>query len=173
MLSARAKKQWKNPIYRKRMLKSIKISWNKSRRKQASIRIFGEKHPMWGKHHSFETKEKIGNAHRGEKHYNWKGGKKKDKSGYILIYKPEHPYARRHSARYGNRKYITEHRLIIEKFIRRFLFPEEHVHHLGKKDDNRPHMLMAFSSNSAHKRFEGKGHITPEEIIFDGRKLKH
>lgn len=29
----------------------------------------GEKHPMYGKHHSYETRRKISDAHKGEKHH--------------------------------------------------------------------------------------------------------
>jgi hypothetical protein len=50
--------------------------------------------------------------------------------------------------------------------------PEEKVHHLGAKDDNRPQMLMAFVSDSAHKRFEKNGQVKSGEIIFDSRKFQ-
>lgn len=86
-------------------------------------------------------------------------------NGYLCIYKPEHPFA--HCG------YIRKHRLIVEQQIGRYLLPYEDVHHLGTKNDNRPHMLMAFSSHSAHIRFERKIKIKPSEIIFDGRKLNN
>ena len=96
----------------------------------------------------------------GENNPRWKGGRRYNYAGYIQIYKPEHPFSR-----YG---YIFEHRLIVEQQIERYLLPNEHVHHLGKKDDNRPEMLMAFISNSAHKRFENGHILKPHEIIFNG-----
>ena len=100
----------------------------------------------------------------GEKAPNWKGGKNKNFDGYIYIYQPTHPY----SGKFG---YILEHRLVVEKQINRYLLPTETCHHLEAKDDNRPHMLMAFINNSAHKRFENKGKVKQSEIIFDGRQV--
>ncbi len=95
---------------------------------------------------------------------NWQGGRIK-RNGYICIKKPKHPFS-------NSQGYIREHRFIIEKFIGRFLQPEEASHHLGKKTDNRPHLLMAFANNPAHMRFhKNPDSVKPAEIIFDGRKL--
>lgn len=94
----------------------------------------------------------------------WKGGRIKHNKGYILILKHKHPFGDHHG-------YVFEHRLVIEKQIGRYLTSKEQVHHLGERDDNRPKMLMAFSSNSAHTRFERGKKIKSSEIIFDGRKL--
>jgi len=117
-----------------------------------------------GKHHIKETKDKIGKAFCGKNNPNWKGGKFLQSKGYVLIYSPKHPYA--------IDNYVLEHRLIIEKQIGRYLTPKEVTHHLGAKDDNRPHMLMAFINQSTHKRFhKNPDKVKPEETIFDGRKL--
>jgi len=60
----------------------------------------------------------------------WKGGKHKDGKGYVLIYKPKHPYATK-------KHYIMEHRLVMEKKLGRYLTKDEIVHHKnGIKDDN-------------------------------------
>lgn len=107
-----------------------------------------------------KTQFQLG-QHVGTKHPNWKGGIRKFK-GYITILMPQHPYAQ------GG--YIFEHRLVIEKQIGRYLLPKEKVHHLGKKDDNCPHLLMAFVNHSAHIRFERGGIVKPKEIIYDGRE---
>ena len=96
---------------------------------------------------------------------NWKGGRKKDKEGYIYIFQPNHPRAIKGG-------YVREHRLVVEKQIGRYLTPKETVHHLNGKQDNRPEKLMAFIDDATHQRFENNSIIKPEEIIFDGRKLK-
>lgn len=79
----------------------------------------------------------------GAKNIAWKGGKLLDKSGYILIRKPEHPHA--------IHGYVREHRLVMERKLGRFLKPGEVVHHKNKnKRDNRPANLVLFSSNGSH-----------------------
>lgn len=67
----------------------------------------------------------------GKKHWNWKGGKKINSQGYILIWSPEHPYK-------DKQGYVREHRLIVEKSIGRYLAADEVVHHKNEiKNDNR------------------------------------
>lgn len=101
---------------------------------------------------------------QGKNSCHWKGGKV-NRNGYIMIYQPRHSFS-------DKRKYIFEHRLIIEKQIERCLLPSETTHHLGTKNDNRPQMLMAFVNNSVHKRFhKNPQSVKPSEIIFDGRKF--
>ncbi len=94
---------------------------------------------------------------------------KKDKVihsyGYVLVNMPEHPYCDINGR-------VREHRLVIERQTGLYLLPKEDVHHLGRKNDNRPEKLMAFVSKSAHQRFERGGQVRKSEIIFDGRKLK-
>lgn len=103
---------------------------------------------------------------RGEHSAHWNGGIRHHE-GYIQIFSPNHPFC-------SKKKYVCEHRLIIEKLIGRYLQPMEQVHHFNrKKTDNRPQNLMAFVNNSAHRRFENGGKIRPNEIIFDGRLIKH
>lgn len=70
-------------------------------------------------------------ARRGQKGGNNKGGRIKDKFGYVLIWMPNHPNAKLAG-------YIHEHRLIMSEFLGRPLMQEESVHHKnGIKDDNR------------------------------------
>lgn len=102
---------------------------------------------------------------RGNKHWNWKGGKYKSENGYIFIYSPNHPF-------HDRRGYIREHRLVVEEQIGRYLLSTEEVHHLGAKDDNRPNKLMAFIDDISHKLFEHNPNIVnKEKIVFDGRNL--
>lgn len=68
---------------------------------------------------------------RGEKHQNWKGGKTKRKEGWIYVLSPNHPHKNK-----DNR--VAEHRLVMEKYLGRYLTKNEEVHHKnGIKDDNR------------------------------------
>jgi len=69
---------------------------------------------------------------RGSKAGYWKGGRYRDNtSGYVWIYSSHHPSCTK-------RGYVLEHRLVMEKFIGRYLRGNEIVHHKNKiKDDNR------------------------------------
>ena len=87
----------------------------------------------------YKTKEMEFNnrslARRYEKGANWKGGRKKNKAGYILVLDHEHP-----SSHVSG--YILEHVMIAEKMIGRRLKHNEIVHHKnGVKTDNRPENL--------------------------------
>ncbi len=95
----------------------------------------GKNNPMYGVHRF------------GEKSPSWRGGRVKDKYGYILIYKPNHPFAM-------YKKYVYEHRLIIEKQIGRYLKSTEIVHHINSNcSDNRIENLKLFSSNIEHLNY--------------------
>jgi hypothetical protein len=89
----------------------------------------------------------------GPKHPLWLG-RKVGSNGYIYVYQPHHPLARL--------GYVSEHRLVMEKSIGRFLRQEERVHHVGityplysieNKHDNRIENLKLFSSESEHQRY--------------------
>lgn len=82
-----------------------------------------------------------------EKSVNWKGGRRLAASGYIMIFKPEHPYSC-----YG---YVREHRLVMEKKLKRYLKTNEIIHHKnGIKTDNRIKNLEIISRgkhNTIHR----------------------
>lgn len=119
----------------------------------------------WQNKNFKEKMRKILQNRVGIKNPNWKGGIKKQ-AGYIAIYKPKHPFC-------SKAGYVFQHRLIIEKYIKRYLLSKEKVHHLSRKDDNRLKMLMVFTNANVHRRFHKGYKVKPEEIIFDGRKLNH
>jgi len=78
----------------------------------------GINNPMYGSHRY--GKESSG----------WKGGKYINKLGYVVVHILNHPYS------WKNR--ILEHRLIMEKYLGRYLKPKEIIHHInGIRNDNR------------------------------------
>lgn len=107
---------------------------------------FKYKNPMKGRKHTKETIKKMRDAKkgkisllkgrerknfRGEKNPNWKGGRGKDKNGYIVIRNSNHPNA-------DKRRRILEHRLVMANHLGRTLERWEHIHHKnGVKSDNR------------------------------------
>lgn len=125
---------------------------------------------MIGKTHSLETCNKISKSNIGKTGYwkgkkfssehiknrsvsqsgvnngKWKGGKTFDKDGYVLILCKNHPFS-------INKRYIREHRLVMEKNIGRHLLPEEVVHHInGIKNDNRIENLELFANDIEHHK---------------------
>lgn len=80
----------------------------------------------------------------GSHNSNWRGGRRVDKDGYILIHFPDHPFCNRHG-------YVREHRLVMEQMLGRYLTRDEVVHH---RDDNHqnntPENLKLYGSNGEH-----------------------
>ena len=91
---------------------------------------------------SEEHKKKIGLS-------NFKQGKILRK-GYIYLYVKDHPNA----VKYGPTKYVSEHRLIMEKHIGRYLKPTEVIHHIdGNIKNNVISNFILFPNQSAHAKF--------------------
>lgn len=86
----------------------------------------------------------CGNRHFrrfGEDSNRWKGGKADIGTGYRMILVSRNP-----------RKYVFEHRLVMERILGRKLLPAEIVHHMNEdKSDNRPENLKVMS-RSEHIR---------------------
>jgi len=74
-------------------------------------------------------------AHYGSASGRWKGGKKKNLQGYVLVkLAPDHPFY----CMADKNGYVLGHRLVMAEKLGRPLQRKEIVHHInGKKDDNR------------------------------------
>jgi hypothetical protein len=58
-----------------------------------------------------------------------------DRNGYVLLWQPEHPNARKHGQ-------VAEHTVVMAEMLGRSLLPNEQVHHKnGIRNDNRPENL--------------------------------
>ncbi len=93
-----------------------------------------------------ESGKKLGMSNNWSKGMRYKGrlGFHINSGGYKEIYKPDHPFSTK-------RGYIMEHRLIMEDFIKRYLKPEEKVHHINHdRLDNRFINLKLFKNQSIH-----------------------
>lgn len=80
-------------------------------------------------------------------HPAWKGGEVK-MLGYVFVKTPGHPY--------GNElDYVKRSRLVMEKFLGRYLTPEEAIHHINEnREDDRIENLRLCSCNSEHLRIK-------------------
>lgn len=97
-----------------------------------------------------DLKSKRGHGSPMEKNYFWQGGQRREKEGYILVKKPDHPSATKAG-------YVREHRLVMETKLGRFLTRSEVVHHMdGDPRNNHPDNLEVFASNAAHLSHEWK-----------------
>lgn len=84
---------------------------------------------------------------KGSNHPRWLGGRKVDKDGYVLVYKPTHVNA-------DIRGYIREHREVLENDMGRLLEKSEVVHHIdGDKGNNKVENLMLFGNHGEHLSF--------------------
>lgn len=81
----------------------------------------------------------ISESVRGDKNRKWNGGRVVSQKGYVYVLDPESMDKNMH----GKRRYLLEHRLIMEGILKRKLLTGEHVHHInGIKSDNSPENLM-------------------------------
>lgn len=101
----------------------------------------GKGNSMYGKKHSKKTKE------------NWSKKRRMFKiksNGYILNYMPKHPFC-------DSTGHVKEHRLVIEKYLGRYLTSKEVVHHVNSNRwDNRIENLMLLESQSKHRGLHNK-----------------
>ena len=113
--------------------KSLKYVWKNH--KHPHLGKKGEESYVYGKKLTDSQKEKllIGIRKHADK---IRKGRKYHSQGYVLVYEPNHISADRSG-------YVLEHRLVMEKFLGRYLKKEEYIHHInGNKADNRIENLM-------------------------------
>jgi len=137
------------------------------------IKGFQKGHPCYtkrfikkGEHISPKTEFKKGHipwskGRLGEKAGNWKGGRRKFR-GYVLVYKPDHPFP-------NNHKYVFEHRLAMEKHLDRYLTKKEFIHHINNiRDDNRIENLILLRGKGCHNAMHRWGYCLSKNVIFNG-----
>lgn len=89
-------------------------------------------------------KAKYPNGRMGSDAGNWRGGRSASGSGYIRIYKPDHPAA-------NSNGYVYEHRLVMEQKLGRLLEKCELVDHIDRnRSNNAPENLRLHASRSEH-----------------------
>lgn|SRR3990167_9664363 len=76
---------------------------------------------------------------------------KKSKSGYVIVYCPEHKHSKTKNG------WIFEHRIVIENFINQGLKIGQCIHHIDlNKTNNKIENLMIFNSNKEHSSWHNK-----------------
>ena len=99
-----------------------------------------------------EGKQGLQTGQMRSKNPNWKGGKIRDDKGYIQILVDYHPSGKKHIRGGKNAGfYVPEHRLVMEKYLDRYLHRWEHIHHRnGIRDDNRIENLEIIITKGIH-----------------------
>jgi len=131
----------------KGLIKPNKGSFKKGEHKSLKTE-FKKGHISWNNGLTFKDNNKILKL---DNHPRWKGGRIKN-GGYIYVKNKNHPYRNKGG-------YVLEHRLVMERYLGRFLQSNEVIHHKNKiKDDNRLENLELFNNNAEHISKELKGH---------------
>lgn len=94
----------------------------------------------------------------------WKGGRIK-MGRYWYLYKPNHPFAMH------GKRYVAEHRLVMEGLLSRYLEPYEDVHHIdGDTNNNAPYNLELIThkrhavESANNKRRDSYGKFTASQV---------
>lgn len=130
--------------------------------KPANGKIFIYRHNLLNLKRTDAHNKKIGDA---QKHA-WKtkrkrkpiGSKNFDAHGYVRIKVVK-----------GSGRWEKEHKIIMEKHLRRKLLPAEHVHHInGLKNDNRLENLVLLKTTSHHTQAHHSGMMLIYEMVKKG-----
>jgi len=116
------------------------------KRRTKSERQLGKKNHNYGKQPSEKTKEKMRGKRpniSGEKSPNWKGGRRIDIDGYILIHKPNHPRA-------NGRGYIPESHLVYEEYWNEHVPKGYLLHHMDENKKNNNIINIPLLTRSYH-----------------------
>ena len=99
---------------------------------------------------------KSGKKRMGERNHFWKGGRHRNRAGYILVMLQSNDFFYPMAQKNG---YMTEHRLVMAKHLGRCLQSWELVHHKnGTRDDNRIENLELVGSLGEHIREHSRGY---------------
>ena len=133
---------------------------------------YGIKGKTFNKSFAIKTalKKKYPNGRRGRLASNWKGGriKRGPNCRYIMIHKPDHPYATKQG-------YVMEHRVVMEKQLGRLLKSSECVHHInGDTFDNRIENLKLMTrSEHVQLHFDAIKEVERLKKILDEHGIKY
>jgi len=117
-----------------------RAAWSEESEQALVERMTGENNPAWK---------------GGITYFRKKGNYGKHKIKYVRCPKEYLPMARKDG-------YVMEHRLIVAQHMGRCLKRSEVVHHKDHNPENNdPHNLMLFASNSQHKKYEAVGQPGP------------
>lgn len=87
--------------------------------------------------------------------------------GYMMIYMPNHPFA-------NNKGQVREHRLVMEKYLGRYLTKDETIHHKdGNRLNNNIKNLILFKSNSEHRTYHNFmfSYLITNNLVDDFQKF--
>jgi len=99
--------------------------------------------------------------YKGENHREWRGGRYIQR-GYIMVKAYDHPNR-------NNLNYVSEHVLVMEKEIGRYIVRGEIIHHInGKRDDNRIENLILCDNKKEHRKIDKNLRAITYELIDNG-----
>lgn len=109
---------------------------------------------------------------RGENHYNWKGGININKQGYVVEYvKRTNKWFPMAANTHRAGGYILQHRLVMAKYLKRFLEPYEIVHHInGNKADNKIKNLRLVSRKKHETTYQHGFQDGYKQAMLDNKK---